>query len=230
MLDGAIFYPTSKRDTYPAILFVHGWTADKTGTFQYAEALANDGFICFLFDMRGHGMSEGDRNALTYKDFFDDVITAYDRLLEIEGVDPENISAVGSSFGGYLIALLSSKRKLKSLVLRAPADYPNELFATSKIRTAGNDPTVVKWREHVKEPNETFALEALHDFSGDVLLIESENDDYVPHQTILNYINAVSDQARVTHCIIKGAPHSINEGPLRDQVEKKLTDWFMSQR
>lgn len=125
-LGGTVFYPPNKKDSNPAILFVHGWTGNRTSSFQHAKALANLGYVCLLFDLRGHGSSEGDRNEATNKDFLDDAVAAYDYLAAIKDVDKSNISAIGSSFGGYLVALLLKKRTLKNLVLRAPADYPNE--------------------------------------------------------------------------------------------------------
>lgn len=225
-LDGTLFSPPNKEGKHPAILFVHGWTSAKDRSFQYAEALANLGYICLLFDMRGHGTSEGDINASTFKDFLEDVINAYDYLLGTSGVNPENISAVGSSFGGYLVALLSSKRKLNNLVLRVPADYPNETFNDLKKLYSGDDPEAVNWRNQPRKSTETYSLEALHNFKGNVLIIESEKDDTVPHQTILNYINAVKDKNKLTHILVKDAPHSIKEGKFRDEVERILVKWF----
>lgn len=225
-LDGVIFFPAEKKDTHPAILFVHGWTSEKTRSFQYAQALADNGYICFLCDMRGHGKSEGDRNTLTSHEFLEDVLVAYDYLAKVEGVDTCTISAVGSSFGAYLITLLCEKRTIKSLVLRAPADYPNEQFDALKARVPGGDPTVVEWRKQPRGHDGSFALTALHHFPGEVLFIESENDDKIPHQTIVNFMNVLVDPKQATHVLMKGAPHSIKEGPFRDEVQKILTEWF----
>ncbi|MDO8487243.1 MAG: alpha/beta fold hydrolase [Candidatus Curtissbacteria bacterium] len=227
-LDGALFYPPIKKVKHPAILFVHGWTSAKERSFQYAEALADLGYICLLFDMRGHGTSEGDINASTFKDFLEDVMSAYDYLLGTSGVNPENISSVGSSFGGYLVALLSSKRKVKNLVLRVPADYPNESFNDLKKLYSGDDPEAVNWRNQSRKSTETYALEALNNFKGDILIIESEKDDTVPHQTIVNYINAVKDKNRLTHIVMKDAPHSLKEGKFRDEVGRILAKWFQN--
>lgn len=227
-LDGAIFIPAEKKDTHPAILFVHGWTSEKARSFQYAQALADSGYICFLFDMRGHGKSEGDRNALTSREFLEDVLAAYDYFVKVEGVDVHDISAVGSSFGAYLITLLSEKRTIKNLALRAPADYPNEQFDELKVRVPGGDPTVVEWRKRPRGHDGSFALVALHHFPGEVLFIESENDDKIPHQTIVNFMNALADQKQATHVLMKGASHSIKEGPFRDEVQKILTEWFQA--
>lgn len=225
-LDGAIFSPSKKKNKYPAILFVHGWTSQKERSFQYAQALTKLGYICMLFDMRGHGSSEGDIKTFTNKDFLSDVIAAYDYLLKIDGVDSQDISVVGSSFGGYLIALLCAKRKIKNLALRVPSDYPNQDFNKLKMLSSGDDPNIMSWRGEPKQSSETYALEALSNFKGKVLIIESEKDDRVPHQTILNYTRAVKDQNKLTHIILKGAPHSLKEGKFRDEVEGILVEWF----
>ena len=226
-LDGTIFRPAIKKDKFPAIIFVHGWTSERVRSFQYAKSLSKLGYLCLLFDLRGHGTSEGDINTTTTKEFLDDVLAAYDYLLKVEGVDKENISAVGSSFGGYLVTLLATKRHIKQLVLRVPAEYPNEDFEKSKMQTSGGeDPAVFAWRNQPKKSKETFSLEAISNFKGEVLIIESEKDDVVPHQVIENYLNAIKDKSRLTHIVMKNAPHSIKEGPFRDEVERILVKWF----
>lgn len=226
-LNGTIIYPKVKKDKHPAVLFIQGWTGEKERSYQYASGLAELGFISFLFDARGHGKSEGDINKATTKEFLDDCIVAYDYLSKIGGVDSKNISAVGSSFGGYLAPLLSTKRKVKRIALRVPADYPNDAFDKSKMQTSGTDnPDVFTWRSQPRKPGETFALDAISKLAGDMLIIESEKDDTIPHQTIQNYINAVKDKNKLTHVVMKDAPHSIKEGKFRDEVEKILVEWF----
>lgn len=225
-LKGSIFFPDVKKDKNPTILFVHGWTSEKSRSYQYAKELIKLGYICFLFDMRGHGESEGDINSMTSSDFLDDILIAYDYLVKIDGVDKNDISSVGSSLGGYLVALLVAKRKISNLVLRAPADYENNQFTQPKHLYGGEVPEVMAWRKLPKQPNETFALQAVHDFYGNVLIIESEMDDSIPRETYQNYIDAVKDRNKLTHIVMKDAPHSIKEGPFRDRVTQILTDWF----
>lgn len=227
-LDAVIFLPKKVKDKNAAILFVHGWTSRKDRSYQYAKALSEMGYICLLFDMRGHGESNGDINSFTIKEFLDDVLASYDYLLTVKGVDKDNISAVGSSFGGYLVALLTKKRNVKNLVLRVPADYPNEDFNNIKATSSHEDHLIAAWRKKTKKSSETYALDALNNFRGNVLIIESELDDVIPHETIENYKNAMVDKQNLTHIIMKGAQHSIKEGKFRDEVEKILKDWFRS--
>lgn len=226
-LVGELFYPAKLKEKNPAILFVHGWTGNKNNSYQYATALAKLGFISLLFDMRGHGESEGNINAFTISDFLTDVYAAYDFLLKCEGVDIENISGVGSSFGCYLLSILSENREIKNLVLRAPADYPNDHFNNFKMEASGTDNAeIVVWRNQSKKSNETFALKAVSNYEGEILIIESEKDNSVPHESTMNYVNAVKDKNKLTHAIVKDAPHSIKEGKFRDKVTEILANWF----
>lgn len=225
-LKANLFYPEVIIDKNPGILFIHGWTSEKKRNFQYAEALIKLGFIVMVFDMRGHGISEGDINIHTPKEFLKDCVSAYDYFSEVEGVDKENINIVGSSFGSCLGSILTSKRKIKNIALRVPADYANETFEESKMGNAGENPEVFKWRLIPKKYHETFALESLHEFIGDILIIESEKDTVVPHPIIQNYINAVKYKSKLTHVVIKGAPHSIKPGPFKDEITKILVEWF----
>lgn len=226
-LKGNIFYPQDKNPQNPAILIIQGWTGVKENSFQYAESLAKLGYICLLFDSRGHGESEGDINTATTEEFTRDDQAAYDFLAKMEGVDKENITVVGSSFGGYRAAYLTSKRTVKNLLLRAPADYDNAVFKIARRKAGGSEvPEVMVWRKKVREPGETYALEAVHNFRGNILIIESENDDSVPHQTVENYKNSAPDKSKLTYVFMEGAPHSIKPGPFRDRVEKIYVEWF----
>lgn len=226
-LAGTIFFPPKPAEKNPAILFVHGWTSAQERSFQYAKALAEIGYICMVFDMRGHGVSVGDIATFTPKDFLHDVLVAYDYLLTVEGVDSKNISGVGSSFGCYLVAMASEKKSFQNLALRVPADYPNDIFDDLKHKNSGSSNTeIVSWRKKSRGPNDSFALKAISKFKGNMLIIESEKDTVVPHETIANYINAVKNKKNLTHAVMLGAPHSLREGSFRDECQQILVSWF----
>jgi len=85
-LQGNLFYPEKLTDKNPSILFIHGWTSEKKRSFQYAEALIKLGFIIMVFDMRGHGISEGDINIATPKEFLSDCIATYDYFSSVKNI------------------------------------------------------------------------------------------------------------------------------------------------
>lgn len=223
-LDGNIFYPNNKKAKNPAVIFVHGSASQRGRFVQYAKALTKLGYICLVFDLRGHGTSEGDINTSTIKEFLDDVISAYDYISNLNDVDTDKISVVGSSFGCYLVCILSEKRKIKKLVLRAPADYPNEEFSKSKSEIS-NDLKIMPWRSESRK--DTYSLRALSKFENDVLIVESENDEQIPKQTIINFMNAVKNKNKLTHTVIKGAPHTLSRNiKFVNKFEKILVKWF----
>src|SRR5207244_3884041 len=79
------------------------------------------GFVGLVFDLRGHARSEGRRDLVSREDNLRDALAAYDLLAGARGVDPSAVGVVGSSYGGYLAAVLTSLRPVCWLGLRAPA-------------------------------------------------------------------------------------------------------------
>lgn len=228
-LDGNLFLPPKIEGKAPAVMSIHGSRSRQDRMFDVGKLFSAMGFIFLTFDMRGHGKASEDFEKFSRKDFLDDVIAAYDFLTKQEGVDREDMSVVGSSFGSYLAALLTKERKVSRLVLRVPADYPDEGFEEPRVDLGENEEKA-KWRTEVREWKETAALRALHEFSGEILLIESEKDDCVPPQTIKNYRNAVEEEGQVTYVLMKDAPHSLRDRPdLQRELEEILVDWMINQ-
>lgn len=93
-------------------------------------------------------------------------------------------------------------------------------------RSGGEYPKLIAWRNQPRKPKDIYSLEAINSFEGEVLIIESEKDDVIPRQVIANYINAIEDKSKLTHLVMKNAPHSIKEGPFRYEVERILVKWF----
>lgn len=220
-LHGQFFSPDESRNDRLAVLFIHGWTSSFVGYVEYAEALASRGVASMIFDLRSHGTSEGDINTLTRQDFIDDVVAAYD-YVAVKG--HSNIAVVGSSFGSYLTCLLTSMRKVSNIILRVPANYPNEGLQEPQVKQSGQV-ELLKWRYLVASPEETESLKALNSFEGKVTIVESEKDEIIPHQTIQNYIDAVSNPDQLTYIVMKDAPHGLprqGDTHLREEFKQIL--------
>jgi len=226
-LQGTLIYPEKIRAKNPAILFLHGWRSSEQYLLARAEGLAKLGFVCLTFNMRGSATSEGDITKLTRQDFLQDALTAYDYLANLKEVDKEKISVIGSSFGAYLACLLSGKRNIRNLVLRVPANYPDEGFDKPQIDFSGdNNPDVLRWRFNSLTKEKTLALKVLHNFSGNILIVESEKDELIPHQTIESYINAVRDKSQLTHTVMEGADHAMHDENFLLLYNEILIKWF----
>lgn len=223
-LAGTIRYPDHINKQNPAVLFIHGWMSNQRRNILYIQELLKMGFICLTFDLRSHGESEGERSILSRENYMRDVIAAYDFLIQQKGVDHDQIGIIGSSFGSYLGTILTSKRNIKWLALRVPANYPDEGFDQPQVKYANSKTTA--WRKEKLAPDATVALRALQHFSNDVLIIESEFDELCPHQTMENFMNAVSDKNKLSHVVMKGADHSIKNEAQRSVFTDIIVDWF----
>ena len=83
---------------------------------------------------------------------------------------------------------------MRWLALRVPALYKDEDWDMPKRRLDRDDlarlpPTAIV------PPTENRALAACAAFRGDVLIVESEHDDMVPHPVIANYLAAFAHGA-----------------------------------
>jgi pimeloyl-ACP methyl ester carboxylesterase len=210
-----------------AFLFLHGWLGRQNS--DAAQALAKLGHTSMTYAMRGNSGSEGDITKMTKADFLTDAVVAYDYFRE-QLDDDRMIGIVGSSFGSYLAVLLTELRDVRCLALRVPANYPDDIFnkpeptAVSNRKGAYDD-----WRKKILSPSDNKALRALHSFKGNVLIIESEHDEQVPHQTVCNYGMAVKGSSKRTFVVMRNAPHSLRNSSLQAIYRGLLCDWARKQ-
>src|SRR5690606_7891718 len=134
----------------------------------------------------GHERHAEMRETVTRAQNLEDLIAAYDWLVAAPHVDPDAIGVVGISYGGYLASLLTVERNVQWLVLRSPALYPDDDWNAPKA-SLNRDPGLMPFRRSRISSNDNRALRACAEFTGDVLIVEAENDVTVPHQTICNY-------------------------------------------
>lgn len=98
-----------------AIIAVHGSDANREQMLWHAQALAEEGYGVLLFDLRGHGESDG--RACNVTNAGPDVAAAVAYLHGREEVDPERIGAVGLSLGAeVIIQAAAGEPGIKALV------------------------------------------------------------------------------------------------------------------
>lgn len=85
----------------PAILFIHGYTANYLAWKEQFSGILADKFRLIAFDLRGHGASEKPLQADEYRDpeLWADDINAVIRAKELD-----NVTLVCWSYGGYIVA------------------------------------------------------------------------------------------------------------------------------
>jgi uncharacterized protein len=208
----------------PGVLFVHGWGGRQQQYLARAREIAALGAICLTLDLRGHGRTTHQQDTVTREENLRDVVAGYDMLAAQPGIDPSAIAVVGSSYGGYLAAILSSLRPVRWLALRVPALYKDDDWALpkSELRKYGLE----AFRRGAVSPEENRALSACAAFAGDVLIVESEHDDIIPHPVIANYMAAFQKAHSVTYRVIEGADHGLSDEPWQQAYTSLLVNWM----
>src|SRR5438477_308455 len=209
----------------PGVLFVHGWGGSQEQYLARAREVAALGCVCLTFDLRGHAKTQPQHETVSRGDNLRDVLAAYDLLAGHRGVDPSVIAVVGSSYGGYLGAILTSLRAVRWLALRAPALYKDTDWELPK-RRLHDDPDLSAYRRRAVRPEDNRALCACEAFRGNVLLVESEHDHVVPHPVIANYLAACVQVRSLTYRVIPGADHGLAEEPWRLAYTSILVNWL----
>ncbi|CAP42740.1 alpha/beta hydrolase family protein [Bordetella petrii] len=219
-LSGTFLSPETR---IPGVLFVHGWGGSQKFDLARARRIAGLGCICLTFDLRGHAATEAQRSRVSRRDNLRDVVAAYDQLLAHPSIDSREIAVVGSSYGGYLAAILSTMRPVRWLALHVPALYRDEEWDRPKGSLSREN--LAAYRLTRVGPDENRALAACEAFTGDVLIVESEHDTYIPHSTIMNYRSAFLRAHSMTHRIVDGADHGLTDKAAQQAYTSILLNW-----
>lgn len=218
---GTILAP---RRRMPGILFVHGWGGSQERDMLRGRHIAGLGCICLTFDLRGHEKTLEQKQTITRAQNLQDLLVAYDRLIQHPGTDPERIAIIGTSYGGYLAAILTTLRPVRWLAMRVPALYWDEEWEVPKQQL--DRPRLMAYRRSRLGPADNRALAACAAFRGDVLIVESEHDEHVPHTTIMNYRSSFTRAHSMTHRIIDGADHALSSERCQEAYTSILTGWI----
>jgi pimeloyl-ACP methyl ester carboxylesterase len=208
----------------PAYLFFNGWSpgvrAWTPNDLVAAVIARRHRCLCVTVFLRGMG-SPGDIALLTRADFLRDAVDGYDFVAGLDGVDPTRIGAIGESFGSYVACLLSTRRPLRSLILRVPSDFPDDGFDTVPQRELAGTATQ-QWKGTRHHAGDSMALQAVRDFAGPVTVVSSERDTIIPPQTIDNYLGAAGPD-KVRHLVMSATGHGL-VGPLALHRYRRLLD------
>ncbi|MGE8497493.1 MAG: alpha/beta hydrolase family protein [Pseudomonas sp.] len=218
---GTLLAPESK---VPGVLFVHGWGGSQQRDLARAKGIAGLGCVCLTFDLRGHEKTIDAQERVTREHNLADIVAAYDRLVQHPAVDPASIAVIGSSYGGYLSTLLSTQRAVKWLALRVPALYWDDDWTLPKRQL--DVARLAQYRRQLWTARDNLALTACSAFAGDVLLVESEHDDFVPHTTLMSYRAAFDKAHSLTHRILDGADHALSQDADQQAYTRILINWI----
>lgn len=221
-IDGTIVSPDTR---VPGVLFVHGWGGSQEQYLARAREVAALGCVCLTFDLRGHAGTQPQHETVTRENNLHDVLAAYDVLASHRSVDRASIAVVGSSYGGYLGAILTALRPVRWLALRVPALYMDNGWGLPK-RQLHKEQDLATYRRSLVRPEDNRALRACAEFKGDVLLVESECDKVIPHEVICSYRDACVRARSLTYRVIEGADHGLSEDRWQRAYTALLASWM----
>ena len=209
----------------PGVLFLHGWGGSQAQYASRAREIAALGCACLTVDLRGHARTEAQRTSVTRDDNLRDALHAYDALAREDAVDADRIAVLGSSYGAYLGAILTTLRPVRWLGLRAPALYRDSDWHLPKLSLYQRQ-DLPAYRRMKLGPQDNRALAAAGDYRGDVLLVESGGDRIVPHEVIENYRNAFIRARSLTYRVLDDADHALSQPEWRAAATAVLVKWM----
>lgn len=219
---GTIVTPATR---IPGVLFVHGWGGSQEQYLARAKEIASLGCVCLTFDLRGHAGTQQQHETVSRESNLRDVLAAYDVLAAHRLVDSSSIAVVGSSYGGYLAAILTSLRPVRWLALRVPALYMDDDWELPK-RQLHKEQNLHLYRQKFIHAADNRALRSCKAFEGDVLVVESEFDHVIPHAVISSYLEACISVKSLTYRVIKEADHGLTEEKNQRAYTALLVNWM----
>jgi pimeloyl-ACP methyl ester carboxylesterase len=112
------WYIPSKN--HAAIILLHGFGSNRLEMRSRAEVLARYGYGVLLYDLRGHGESQGDVRAFGWEDV-EDVHTALEFLSNREEINADRIGILGFSIGGQIaIRATAEYEQIKAIIADDP--------------------------------------------------------------------------------------------------------------
>lgn len=174
----------------PAVIFSHGFGGNHSVGTQYAEALAEQGYVVYCFDFCGGSSGcRSDGSTLEMSVFTEqaDLEAVIAMMQGLEYVDSENLFLMGTSQGGAVSAITGAahKEEIRGMVLLYPAfllaERANELFQSVEEIP---DTYFFLWMEVGRvyfEPLIGYDIyEEIAAYDRDVLMIHGDADSIVP--------------------------------------------------
>ena len=227
--------------TKPACLLVHGFTSSPKEMRWLGEFLNGNGYTCLGIRLTGHATQPEDMIRSNWTDWTASVEDGYQILRCIS----DRIILVGLSMGGALTLLMSTRLEvIAAVAMSAPYKLPDDPRLRHIDLIARTIPYMPKgdntpgagwfdkdaWQGHVSYPQNpvrsigqlnkllTEMRAALPELRVPVLLIHSQDDDYVlPGNMELIFTDLINTTDK-TKIYISGSGHVITRDAARQQV------------
>ena len=187
---GVIYIPREAGEQMPAVIFSHGYGGNYRVGAQYAQALAEKGYVVYCFDFCGGSPgSRSDGSTLEMSVFTEQAdLEAVIRMMQgLAFVDSSNLFLMGTSQGGAVSALAGAahEEEIRGMVLLYPAfvlaDEANRLFrSVDEIPDTYHFMWMDVGRAYFEPLIGYDIYEDIGNYGRDVLLIHGDADSIVP--------------------------------------------------
>lgn len=188
------------------VLWIQGWSSSMDSHREGVERMAQKSNVPFAtLDYAGHGLSKIPMNDSTRKQQHQETIGVFD---EVKNLGYEKIIVIDGSWGGYMAALLCGKRPVHAVVLRVPANYPDDEFGAPFRETSRDNKdysAYIKRKGAQQILTNTQATKSIRDYNGLVYVIEHELDEVVPRTITQHYFEAAK---RGNYLLVPNTKHS----------------------
>ena len=117
-------------DPAGTVVVTHGIASTHRDMVSKGNMLRRLGFNTFVFDFRGHGLSDPGVVTLGAREV-DDLIDALDVVVGLPGVDPQRVAVIGDSMGGAA-AIMAAARDPRIAAVVAESSYARLLATTDE--------------------------------------------------------------------------------------------------
>ena len=223
---GVAYVPQNAGGEMPAVIISHGFGGTHRSGAQYAQALAERGYVAYCFDFCGGSPgSQSDGSTLEMSLFTQsaDMEAVISMVGALEYVDEDNLFLMGPSQGGAVSAITAARhpQQIRGMVLLYPAfvmvDEANALFDSAEEIP---ETYFFMWMEVGRayfEPLLNYDIYGdIAAYDRDVLLIHGDADSIVP----LSYSQrAVEAYPSAELKVIPGAGHGFSGEDARQAVD-----------
>src|SRR5690554_2052364 len=248
-----IYNKNITKDT--TLIFTHGLGEYSKSYVEVAEFFENNGFQAIIYDIRGHGKSEGKRGYIkSYNDFIDDL----DSLVRYAYKTTKKVFLVGHSMGGLITNLYQSlNNNVDGVIITAsPTTYlqnmeklryfPRFLLNKKKLKTNFYDEKLVHDNNYIVDGYDLtrfyFKLinemlfkgiaklnKNMHNYNRKVLLIYSKNDKLGPVSYGKHFYDNINSEDKELF-ILENSKHNLFNDIEKEVVFNKILDWIEEDR
>lgn len=244
ILRGMEHMPSGHDGPCPAVILLHGFTANKLQEhrmyLKLCRRLEGMGIACFRFDFLGSGESDGDFIDMTVSREIEEAKSILAMVRADSRIDPERVTLLGLSMGGLVAGVVAGDcaGDLRNLVLIAPAGTMYErmmagpvgamLRSGSWVTEAADAWGNLFGKAFIEDLATVDAFARARPFGGDVLIIHGTKDESVPYEVAYRY-QETAFAGRATVHLIEGADHTFNRYAWECEMIDTVCD-FLAQR